>query len=722
MKAKKIVCLILALMILISICGCGKKDSTILAAPYDSTTQYDFSTKGEVAKVGDYTLAFDDKLGFPMVYKAGTEKKWDASLAGAFTASSIFVELYDVAYDSFMTVKSIDAVFEGRVKSESITNGVKVTYFFDEYEVSVPVYYTLNENGLMAKIVPSEIDEHNYLVMSVSISPFLCNAKNEKNSNRYLFVPSGSGSLLYTDNRGEARNYNEEVYGVDLAREEKWRYNNTQQIHLPVFGAVDGNEAMYGIITSGAEYASIGAVAGDRVLGYSGVYPIFNVRGYNSIEINVGGTTGLKTFAKAADQRNPIDFEVQYYILSGEDASYNGIAKAYREYLGLESGAKNKLLNLTLLGGFMTNRSALGIPYTTFLTTTTISQTSDIVSELYEANQTAMNIRLLGFGKTGLDVNKLAGGFKINGKLGSKSDVKDLEAFCKEIGSDLFIDYDVVQLAKSGSGYSKRRDVVIDTTDFRVKKYEFDVALQNVDTTKTIKYLLARDQIKSSVNDALKSVNKYGVGGISLDTLGRMAYSDYSDIKYYGKGNMDEDVTEMLKVVKDSETKLLTTTSNDYAAVMSDYIDSIPTISSNSDALDVDIPFYGMVFSGCRENSVTINLSSEPRKKFLDAIKTGSGLSFVLAADINSDVITGKFDAYISAGYDANKDNINGYFTEAKDFLNSVSGVTVKTYEILANGITKTVFENGVTVYVNETVNDAVCEGVSVKAMSFKVR
>ena len=38
-----------------------------------------------------------------------------------------------------------------------------------------------------------------------------------------------------------------------------------------------------------------------------------------------------------------------------------------------------------------------------------------------------MNIRLLGFGNTGLDNDKIAGGFKINGKLGSKSKIKDLK-------------------------------------------------------------------------------------------------------------------------------------------------------------------------------------------------------------------------------------------------------------------------------------------------------
>ncbi len=721
MKIKKLACLTLALMIIATVCSCGNEDVTILQAPYDKDTQYEF-LQGDAVNIGDYTLTFDEKLGFPILAKEGATKVWDSSLADTFISSSIFVKIYDPTFETFSVVKSADAVREGRVKSEAITNGLRVTYYFDEYEIAIPVYYTINETGLKVKVVPSEIEEHAISVMSISLNPYLCNVKNEKSNDKYLFIPSGSGALMYTDVRGEVRTYEEEVYGNDLAREEKWRYNNAEQINLPVFGAVDGNDAIYGIITSGAEYASIGALAGERIVGYSGVYPIFNVRAYNSVQINIGGVTGLKQYIRIADKRNPETFEVQYSMLTGEDASYNGIADAYREYLKLDSGVKNKPLNLTLLGGVMADRSALGIPYKTFSATTTISQATDIISQVYEKNGSSMNIRLLGFGNTGLTVDKIAGSFKVNSKIGSKSQIKKFEEFCKDNGLDLFMDYDVLQFVRSGNGYSKRNDVTVDTTDFRVKKYTFDIALRNVDTSQKGKYLLGRDMLTSAVGDVLKSVKKYNFSGVSLDTLGRMAYSDFTNTQYYGKGKIDEDVANALKKVTDSKLKLLTVASNDYAAKASNFIDAIPTKSSGIDSLDVDIPFYGMVFSGAKENSVVINLSSEPRKKFLNAIKTGSGLSFVLAADVNSDVVGSVYSAYLAADYETNKALINDYYAEAEAYLKSVSGVKVKTYEILEKGVTKTVFENGVIAYVNETVNDVVCDGITINAMSYKAR
>ena len=721
MSFKKISCLFFAAVLLLCATACGKDDIVILPAAYDSTTRYDFKDAGS-ANAGDYTLSFDKKLGFPIFSAKDFSKKWDSSLGGNMAASALFVKLYDPTYESFTTVKSVDAVNEGRVKFEEITNGARITYYFDEFEVAVPVYYTVNENGFKIKIEPSEIEEHNYTVMSVSVNPYLCNAQNKKDKNRYLVIPSGSGALMYTDVRGNERSYEEEVYGDDLAREEKWAYTNSQQIYLPVFGAVDGDEAMYGIITSGAECSSVGAKAGESVLGYSGVYPVFGVRSYNSVQIDIGGTTGLKGFLRLAKERNSETFEVEYRLLKGKNATFGGIAAAYREYLGLKSGVANKHLNLTFLGGLMAKRSALGIPYSAFSPTTTVAQAKKIVSEIYEDNKTPMNVRLLGYGQTGLDISELAGGFEINSDLASKSDIKDFGALCKKLGSDLFVDYDVVQFSGSGNGYSKSSDVALDTTDYRVKRYSIDISLRNVDTTQKSRYILSRSRIFDAVRDVLDCDNEYGIGGVSLETLGTAAYSDFSERKYFGKGKMPNDVSKALALITGAKTKLLTVSSNGYAALGSDYIESIPTASSNTDALDTDIPFYGMVFSGCKETSVAVNLSSEPQKAFLDAIKTGSGLSFVLAADLNSDAIGSPYSAYICADYSANKEKINDYYAQSRDYLSSVSGVCVKSYEIINKGVSKTVFENGVTVIVNQTAGKTVCDGITVEPMSFKVR
>ena len=730
MRYKRFFSFALVILLCICVCGCGKTSETVVyKGRYISGVMYDLPENSEISSTGEYTLSIEGMFGSPLFSKTGCEKTWgilpvdflsawDYEFGSPISESALFLNYYDPTYEKFFTANSSDAVQKGRILFKEIENGIKITYYFDELEISVPVTYTLGEKGLNISIDPLEIVENKFIVMSVSVAPFFCSAKNEKNENRYLFVPSGSGAVMYTDCRGAARTYEEEVYGEDLAREQKWSYTNSQQIKMPVFAAVDGNEAMYGIITSGAENSSIGAYAGDTNAGYSGVYPVFNIRSYNSVQIDIGGTTGLTNFIRLADKRNPDKFEVRYGILSGENASLAGIASVYRDYLGLKSGADNKLINLTMLGGLTAKRSALGIPYSAFSATTTIADARSIITELKDKTGASFNIRLLGFGKSGLTIGKIAGDFSLNSKLGSKSDLKDLADYCAANNSKLWFDFDVVNFLSSGAGYSNRGDAAVDTTDYRVKKYQFDIALRKVDTTKKSTYLLSREALPRAIGDAADTVRDFGACGVSFSTLGNSAYSDFADIKYYGKSGIDTDVGDALKKIVASKTPVCTSSANDYAAVASEFIDEIPTVSSSFISLDKDVPFYAMVFSGCKQNSVSINLSSSPRDKFLEAVRTGSGLSFVLAKDVNSDAVASQFSAYISASYASVSESIVSYAKEYGDCFKAVSGSPVKSY-YEANGVSKTVFENGTVVIVNKTEAAATVDGLTVKAKSF---
>lgn len=730
MKILKISCLILAAVLCLCVCGCKQKsDMVIYKGTYISGVQLDMPQSATLAAMGDYTLSIEGEHGSPIFSKAGCRKawgilpldyleNWDYEYGSPVSESALFLTYYDTTYETFFTLNSSDAVPKGRMLFKEVDNGVKITYFFDEVEVSVPVTYTLTENGLTVQIDPLEIVENNFIVMSVSVAPFFCSALNEKNENRYLFVPSGSGAVMYTDCRGKARTYQEEVYGEDLAREKKWNYTNSGQIHMPVFGAVDGEEGIYGIITSGAESASIGAYAGDQNAGYSGVYPIFNIRSYNTVQVDIGGTTGLKSFVRLADKRNPDKFQVRYGILNGEDASLGGMASAYREYLGLESGVKNKLVNLTMLGGFMAQRNTLGVPYTEFSKTTRISDVKTIFGQLQNEVDSPMNIRLLGFGETGLTTDKIAGAFSMSKKLGSKSDLQALSDDCAKSDSDLYFDFEVINFISSGSGYSNRSDAAVDTTDYRVKNYAFDIALRNTDTTQKASYVISRSALPGVIADAAKAIKDLGVPGVSFSSLGKSAYSDFSSDSYYGKAGMRSDVKGALQKIRENKTPVCTTDANDYAAISSDFIDEIPSVSSSYIVLDKDVPFYAMVFSGCKENAVSINLSSTPRDKFLEAVKTGSGLSFVLANEINSDAVAGSYSAYISADYGNQKKCIADYAKEYKDCFLQVAGSSVKSYDE-ANGVSKTVFENGTVILVNQTENAVTADGVTVEAKSF---
>ncbi len=710
-KAKGILCLVLSIAVLFSLSSCGKdKKPTIILAPYDKDTQFELPESKLVTEIGEYALLWDKTLKSPVLKtKSGTKWQVAHSLSEIgeedyytpISAAGIFVKYYDPSYKKFFTVNSAENVDDNRISVDINESRIRITYYFDEFEFSVPVSYALTEEGLSVSVSPDEIDEHDYTVISVAPAPFLASAQNTNSKENYLFVPSGSGALVYTGTAGGKKEFSAELYGDDLAREKKWNYNNEDNLYLPVFGAVDKDKALYGIITEGDEASGIGVYAGDADALCSGVYPIFNIRSYNTIEINFSGTQGLTEIIKLADKRSSCKFCVRYASLNGENANYSGIAEKYREYLNLEGGVSGKTVNLTFLGGLMADRSFMGFPYQTYSATTTAKQAEECVSELSKTIETGFNVKLKGFGDTGLDIGEIANGFTVNKKSGNEKELKALAESLKKNNSQLFMDYDILQFTSGGNGYSKSRSGARDTTDYNVKLYRYDMALQNNKSVKNI-LLLRRSLISSTAEKLLKSADKYGFDGISLDTLGKYCYSDFSDTKYYTKMNMAKDVTAYFEKVKKSGKKIAVDSANGYAAANADVIFSVPTQNGGNGIFDESVPFYGMVFAGTRENSAfPVNLSTEPRKQFLRSLETANGLSFVLAYDVNKDAVASDYSAYLAADYKSNKSKIEDYYSEAEEFYRATDGATVKSHKLINSFVRLTEFSNGVKICIN---------------------
>ena len=59
------------------------------------------------------------------------------------------------------------------------------------------------------------------------------------------------------------------------------------------------------------------------------------------------------------------------------------------------------------------------------------------------------------------------------------------------------MDYDILQFTSSGNGYSESRSGAKDTTDYNIKLYRYDMALQNNKSVKNI-LLLRRSLISST--------------------------------------------------------------------------------------------------------------------------------------------------------------------------------------------------------------------------------
>ncbi len=736
---KRITVFLTALAILLSLTACGNEENKSVRTSYDKLKIGKGVESGNVAENDRFSLAWDEERACVIVtdktsgtvwstipydyYKTGdTTGKPNSTMGSPLT-------LKYVSTKNMAAVKSTNGytgvIKNGRISSKKIENGIKVFYCFDKLEIVIPVDYTIDSQGINISIAPKEIIEYDNLVYKISVAPFMCSAANsDNNAEHYIVVPSGSGALMYTnvDASGKAREYAEMVYGKDPVRHESEKTINTSAVRLPMFGAKDGETALCGIINDGAACAEIEAQTGDEKVGRSAVWATFALRGSNvsAIAFNGGQTTDVENISKDISLYEKLS--VGYYPLYGEDADYSGMASVMRKKLQADAGDKKvseNPLNLNILGGLQVKALLLGLPYQKTITATTLDEATEIIKNVKNVSDLPMDVVLSGFGSSGLDIGKIAGGFGIDSVFGSKKDYENLSKYCDDGKIGLFTDFDIVNFNTSSNGFSKTFDAAKSSNSFTAYQYHYSVALRNTDNEYERYVLLSRASLGDAAQKLMDKANKKKISGIGLSTLGNTAYSDYDSNETGIRKGMEDDVVKIVGNAHKKGLSVLMSDANAYAAAVADKVINVPVTSSMFDVLNRDIPLYQMVFKGVTDISVPINTATNPRDRFLSAVECGTGMTFVLSARYESDFATSKHSAFAVSLAEDNIDLISELSKESKEVYAAVGGAEIEEHIGISDTLRKTVFDNGVTVWVNYGNEPVVLPEGTVEAKDF---
>ena len=616
------------------------------------------------------------------------------------------------------------AVKNGRVRTELISNGVKVEYYFDDADIMIPVEYTLREDSVAVKMDPTLIQENENRAVAVTVTPFWCYNENDVEGD-YLFYPSGSGALVSNTSVSAAgTTYASSVYGRDLGMVLEDLTSTEKSVRLPVYGAKTGEIATCAIIESAADSADIEAKVGSTGIKYSGVYATYQLRGYSSnVAVFMKGLE--KQINVYSDGMADTPMVIGFYPLTGEDANYSGMAKTYKNYLkssgALTETRDDTILNVTIVGGTMINKSFLGVPYKDILAATTLNEAKAILEDLRSKTDVTINAKLIGFGTVGLEKSAYAGGFKINDNFGTLKDLSVLSGYCKENNINLYYDFDLTTLKESDAGFSTFFDTAYNALGKVAVAYEYDPATRSF-VAESSYNLLKRNLLPSTADMLLKKTAKWDFDGISLETLSSISYSDYSDeisTKHYSRGNMASDVTQIMNKLGEKK-KLASYDANSYAAVLSDVIFETSTRSSMENIFSCDVPFYQMVFKGYVPMSgESMNMAAEPKDQLLRTVESGVALNYILTANYYNEFID--YDGYYFFGscYEDLSASLISQYNELKDYYTAINGAEIVKHTLLDGGLRETVYDNGVIVYVNYSDAAATSPIGEVAAKSF---
>ena len=716
----RIFALLVALITLLGLAGCGNDKSLVTFLNFGDQSFDSEYVNGKVCKNDRFELYWDNSLKRVSFEDKQSGAVWGqipASAQNGVTENGVkkknHPQLESALQVNYQDPKSFDeitlysytgAVQEGEIYTEKIDNGLKVIYEFTEFDIAVPVEYTIGEDSFAVTVDPKEIAEgEDYKVTSVALEPFLCGLKNNS-ENSFLFFPDGSGAIVEPVGEQAVGNVgSKEVYGGDSAYRKFGTSTTSEQIKMPIFAAKKGDSAVLGVISSGAPSASINWNIGSNDIGYSTVYPSFRIRGFKNIERpeNFITTTTLGNF-KVFDKgilTTPV--KAEYFVLSGEKASVYGMAEKYRDYLKKNSGfekSENKEVDASfkIIGATLQPDFILGIPTSKLFPLTTAAEAEKIANELSEKIGSNINLNLLGFGQSGVDAQKVAGGFKTAGKLGN---MEKLYFALDKKGINAFLDYDVIAFNKSGGGFSKK-DAAVYSSGMSITYTSFDTVSKASNNDRF--YLLSRSNLSRAVEKIIKVSAKKGVSGISLNSLGATVYSDYANQETYLANNMENDVAKLFAGVKKGGYKLLSTSANSYAAVNADYVNDAPIYSSDHIAFDFDVPFYELVFKGYVPlSSVSVNLCSDKEDAILRCVESGISPSYTVYGNFRKELVTNDNTFIFGSSFDGIKEDIYSTVNKAKDYLKLTGNAEIVGYEIINKDVRITRFAGGGYTVVN---------------------
>lgn len=741
---KRILNILIALILSVSmllLSGCAKKISLARYKSIKSSSSDDIVIAGS-----KYTMRWDNEKKVIRLKDDLTGTEWSTTPEYALnndvlqsgkknnpqTEAALIVTYYDTEkYIQNTLISSSDAIKSGKVYAKKTSDDtISVVYDFSKSEITVVIEYKLTEKGITVSLNPQRISEGNKkIVTNVSIAPFFCALKNNTDDS-YIFVPSGCGALIYPKIKTHSSQViSDGVFGEDLAVNNEFKTTQKANVNLPVYGSIENSKGIMAVIEEGASSCSIVSSSGNESLGYTTVYADFAIRGYEIVDqpSGVQASSNVSKVAKVYSNPSKQQVRILFIPLEGNEISYVTMAKEYREYLidkyELKPKTAKESVSLRILGGIMSTEFSFGIPHSALKPLTNLKKTEKIIDEMEKAYGGKLVYNLDGYGESGLDVGEVAGGYSINNRLGSQSSLKKLFKKYNSTETNVFMNFDIIRYNNSGSGFRTNSDAAIAATQKRITKYFYNIATYNEETSFESYKLLKRSQLPNALNKLLKYLDKNDIKNVSLDTLSNKLYSDYSNERYYCKSGIDE-IESMYRKLSNDKYKIFSSNANVYSAVFSDYIDNVPLYSSAYDAYDVDVPFYQIVFSGIVPMySENWGGAKDDTEMLLKSIESGIGISLSVIGQYDSEILSSPQKTMYSCG----SDNLKYRMEELnkKSFFetnNKIKNAQIIDHVFITDNIRKTVFDNGVQIFVNYSGEKFENDEISIDPRSYALK
>ncbi len=602
------------------------------------------------------------------------------------------------------------------------------------------IEYTLDKHGLLIRVAAGNIrfDSGNFQLSNVFLLPY-AGAGNTNNTGYALF-PDGSGSIVnFSTAKGNNFTAFTTAYGQDYS------YStisgaNSEVARLPVFGMVetetkvDGSETMHGFLAyveEGESLANIYLKSSGSSHIYLQTYTGFNPRPKDTYSLSGGISAGADAMWTVESKRKYTkNYKLRIFILEEQNSSYSAMAAMLRDYLvengtidtnenfksKVESGEKDIPLILETLGAIKSSKRVLGVPVSTMKALTSFEdiKTSiiDTLKKPAEGIAPVNNIviKLTGWMDGGLTPS-VPTGVDVEKAVGGEKGFKDLIAYCKENGVELYPDFDLTFSRKDGwfDGFDADDDLARTIDDRKAYKKDYDSVMQAYGYL-TGQGVISANKMMRLYDDTYSEYKDYDVGAIGLSSIGEYLNSDFNPDNPLTREDAKVLINRILTKAEEQNGKIMLSGGNVFTVKYADYILDVPLEDSKLKYASASIPFFSMVLHGSVDYAGTaLNLAGDYQNSVLKTIESGASPYFVLAVQNTSDLKNdSEFSKYYSVRYSIWLQDIYDTYNLLNNALKDVRDSVIESHEFIDkdNKVAKIVYSNGVSFVVNYNDSD----------------
>lgn len=617
--------------------------------------------------------------------------------------------------------------------------------------------YYLDEDGMYVRLPANGItyNESKYSLTSIQVLPYMGAGNSDYTG--YTFYPDGAGTLVRFEDLTSQRTITGQLYGMDFAYH-TLTATQMETLRMPVYGVVEnhtntttteieeeieGYYDAYGdyieptvkvttlkeettesrgflaVVEEGDALASITTNHGAYVTHrYNSCYTTFNPRPKDSYNLQESISVGANAEWTVVSKRKYTgSYKIRFIQLTDKgiaeenglkdneyyEASYVGMAKAYREYLE-KTGTLTRLtdadvkkdvpLYIESFGIIDTDDTFLSFPINVKTPLTTFEDLKTMYGELSEAGIKNINFRLTGYTNGGM-VSTMPYKVKFEKNIGGNAGYADFLEYAEENDIGVYPDFDFMYSHKNKAfdGYTSRKDAVKTIDDRYTRKRTYSSSTQALNRTNLI--VISPMALSKFYNKFAGVMEELGKAGLSVSTIGSDLNSDFDEDDPYNREDAKKYVTNVLEDMKNDFGSIMVDAGNAYVYKYVDHILNAPLDSSHHVHASEMVPFYGMVLHGYISFAGSpTNMAGDINYEILKMIESGASPYFTLSYENTAELKDDKnLCKYYSVSYEIWKEDLIERYLEINDALGDLQTKLITDHEFLIGERTPTALE-----------------------------